>query len=311
MIGQKRFLKTEVVLILLVSFLFGSVSFAENEPHKKRVLTTTGIVADLVKNVVPSELVEVEALMGPGVDPHLYKPTHKDISRLRNADIIVYNGLTLEGKLEPILSKLKKKKKVIAVTNFDRPDLLLAAKGYKDAFDPHIWFDLQLWSLAAIKTGSQFATYFPNHSLEIIKQTSSYVGEIVATDEWVKEQISLIPKEQRVLVTAHDAFRYMGKRYGVEVRGLQGISTAVDYGLRDVKELSTLIFERKLKAIFMESSVSAKFIESLQKSVQARGHQVKIGGTLYSDALGPAGSGADTYLSMVRSNTEAITKGLR
>jgi len=301
-------------LSLLIWFLvfqvviFSSQVFAEEKPV---VVCTTGIMADLLKNLA-GEQVSIKPLMGAGVDPHLYKPTHKDISLLSGADIIVYHGLTLEGKLEPILEKLRKRGKVvIAASEFGRKDLLLAAEDYENAFDPHLWFDPMLWKLVAVKVSSELSFALPEKASEIQASTAEYLQKLSEVDQWTRQQIGTIPEKSRVLVTAHDAFRYFGRRYGIEVDGLQGISTSSDYGLRDVKNLAGKIIDRKLKAIFMESSVAAKFIESLQEAVQARGHEVAIGGTLYSDALGPEGSGADTYLGMLKHNVETVVGGLK
>lgn len=306
-------IKLQKSFYLLVAVLcFSLLSVSELRANDKpSVVCTTGIMADLLENIV-GETVEIKPLMGPGVDPHLYKPTHKDISLLRDADIIVYHGLTLEGKLEPILDKLGARgKTVIAASEFGKKELFLAAEDYQNAFDPHLWFDPTLWGLVAENVGSKLAIALPKHSKRIKESTRSYLEKLSEVDSWTKQQVALIPENSRVLVTAHDAFRYFGRRYGMEVDGLQGVSTSADYGLRDVKNLSSKIIDRKLKAIFMESSVAAKFIESLQVAVKARGHEVAIGGTLYSDALGPEGSGADTYLGMVKHNVDTIVGGLK
>ena len=198
--------------------------------QETRVLATTGMIADIVKNLA-GEHVEVESLMGPGIDPHAYRATHGDIKKLKQAEIIFHNGLALEGKMEQIFEKLAKKKVVIAVASSIPKEQLLAAEDYQDAFDPHVWFDASLWAEAVKQVELTLVKALPEKASEIKAASSAYQKTLSGLDAWGKEQIALVPKEKRLLVTAHDAFRYMERRYGIEVMGLQGISSASDLSL--------------------------------------------------------------------------------
>jgi len=316
--------------LLLASLSFLEISLTENawasgsqagakgaapEDRPLKVVTTTGIVADLVakvaKDLISENRIEIKSLMGPGVDPHAYKASHGDIATLRNADLVFYNGLTLEGKMEKVLEALASEKPVVALSANIPREKLLAAEAYENAFDPHIWFDLELWSLASDKVLATFQKAFPDFKSKLEASHAALKTELGELDTWAKSELSQIPEKQRTLITAHDAFRYFGRRYGIDVQGLQGISSASDYGLQDIKRLKDLIIQRGVKAIFVESSVPERFIVSLKNAVTASGGTVSIGDTLYSDALGDAKTGADTFSKMFRHNVNAVKKGLK
>lgn len=277
---------------------------------KLKVVTTTGMIYDAVRNVA-GDFVEVTALMGPGVDPHLYKATQGDLQKLTDASVIFYNGLHLEGKMGEVFDNLSRTKAVFAVSA-DIPDSLLrTVPGFENTHDPHIWFDVALWK-EAVKTVSKTLQEQDTLHKEIYeKNTISYLKQLDSLHENVKQRISSIPVQQRVLITAHDAFGYFGDAYTIEVRGLQGISTMSEFGVRDVSDLVSFIVDRKIKAIFVETSVSHKSIEAVIESCKEKGWNVNIGGSLYSDAMGESGTPAGTYIGMVDANVTTIINALQ
>ena len=284
-----------------------------------RIVATTGIVADALRAVAGPDA-EVLALMGPGVDPHLYKATQGDLQRLQQADIIVVNGLHLEGKLGEVLERLGRQQPVVALgAGLDSSRLRRAgasAAGAETgadpgAVDPHIWFDVALWAQAVRYGAEQLARHDSAHAAAYRQRAAAYGARLDSLHRWVGQQLASVPPARRVLVTAHDAFGYFGAAYGVEVRGLQGLSTASEFGLRDVTELVQFLTERQIPAVFVESSVSPKAIEAVVEGCRARGHPVRIGGTLYSDALGEAAGPAGTYIGMVTENVNTIVSHLR
>ncbi|MEM6264074.1 MAG: zinc ABC transporter substrate-binding protein [Bacteroidota bacterium] len=278
--------------------------------QKLKVVATTGMIADAAKEI-GGELVEVTGMMGPGVDPHLYKATRSDLTLLREADIIFYNGLHLEGKMAEVLEKLGRQKPVFAIAEkIPEADLLLV-DGATNSHDPHIWFDVSLWAKAVQEIGDRLAELDPKHASAYQQQIESYLRELVALHQEVGEQLSTVPPEQRVLITAHDAFGYFGKAYGVEVRGLQGISTVAEFGLKDIKELVDFIVSKQIKAVFVESSIPTKSLEAVVEGCKRQGHGLRIGGTLYSDAMGAPDGPAGTYIGMVRENVRTISEALK
>ncbi len=311
--------KSRIALCTFFLFSFASILFlgcgkgkqAKTEQTEEfSIVATTGIIADAVENIV-GDKAEVRALMGAGVDPHLYKASEGDVSRLAEADIIVYNGLRLEGKMGEILDKMSRRKTVIAAGELLPDSLLVSPTEYAGQHDPHIWFDLSLWAKMVDKLGQELAKEKPEYKDEILANTKEYAGKIEALHSRILLDIAGIPKRQRVLITAHDAFGYFGRAYEIEVRGLQGISTVSEYGLRDVSELVDYIADNEIKAIFVESSVPKRSIEAVQKGVEGKGREVAIGGELYSDALGEKGSEAETYLGMVKHNVNTIVQALK
>lgn len=274
------------------------------------ILATTGMIKDAVANIGGSYVV-VEALMGPGVDPHLYKATHGDMKKMRAAEIVFYNGLHLEGKMTDILEGLARTKPSVPLAGALKPDQLLYPEGSGGQADPHLWFDVALWAEALKTIPQTLAAHDPQHAAEYQQRYEEYKEKLLALHEIVKLKIATIPEDQRVLLTAHDAFGYFGRAYAIEVRGLQGISTASEFGLYDVKELVDLVLKRKIKAVFVETSVSKKFVTALLKGVEARGGSLRIGGELYSDAMGAAGTPEGTYTGMVQHNVETIVAALQ
>lgn len=301
-----------VSTLMLLTACFGSKNvFGPESEGKIKVVTTVGMIEDVVKNV-GGEYVYVKALMGPGVDPHLYKASAGDIERMNQADVIFYGGLHLEGKMVELFESLAERQVVVAVSG-DLPvvDLLPSQAGQTGSYDPHVWFDVELWSKTVDAIVETLSAQDSEHA-EIYRENGRiYQDKLKVLDGWVVEQIKLIPESQRIMITAHDAFNYFGKAYGMDVRGIQGISTAADYGLKDLEGLINLIVEKKIKAVFVESSVSPKSIEALREGVKARGWDLKIGGRLFSDAMGDAGTFEGTYIGMVTANVNAIVNALK
>lgn len=296
--------------------LFGLLSFlliACSQPSKNEaplIVCTTGMIGDAVKHLM-GDSVEVKVLMGPGVDPHLYKATQGDITALNDADVIVYNGLHLEGKMVGIFEKLGRLKTTISVGEALDKTRLINNTDFVGAEDPHIWFDVALWASAWEEVARDLQKAFPDQATLINSNLKNYLEQLNELDEFTKNQIALIPDSQRVMITAHDAFKYFGRAYGMQVRGLQGISTAAEYGLQDVSELVKFITTHKIKALFVESSVPKKSIEAVIEGCQQLGHNVQLGGELFSDAMGAANTPEGTYIGMVKHNVEVITKALK
>lgn len=298
-------------LMLLFLWLLQSCSSSDtfDESRPLQVVATTSMVADLVKNI-GKDSIQLTSLMGPGVDPHLYKATQGDLKQLRAADIIFYNGLHLEGKMGEVFEKLERIKTVVPIARGIAKDRLIKDPEYADAPDPHIWFDVELWSSTIDEVLGTLVEMDPDNELYYTKNAQDYKTQLSELDVWVKQQIQSIPVDQRILITAHDAFSYFGRAYGLEVKGLQGISTLSEFGLRDRVDLVNFIVEKGIAAVFVETSVSEKNINSIVEGCRQRGHRVHIGGNLYSDAMGAEGSFQGTYVGMVRANVNTIVRGL-
>lgn len=297
------------ILILSLIILTFSCKSKKNSNEKLNVVTTTSMITDLVKNI-GGDHINLQGLMGSGVDPHLYKASEGDVTKLANADIIFYNGLHLEGKLVEVFDKMKTKKTVAISDALDK-STLIGSEYFASNYDPHIWFNVDYWIQA-----SQFVTNVLSEAIPEQKEVFQLNGakytkqlEILKSD--LTATINTLPEEKRILVTAHDAFNYFGKAFGFEVVGLQGISTATEAGVQDVQKLSAFIIENNVKAIFVESSVPKRTIEALQASVNSKNHHVEIGGELFSDALGTSGTKEGTYIGMFEYNVNTIVNALK
>ncbi|WP_305983081.1 metal ABC transporter solute-binding protein, Zn/Mn family [Roseivirga thermotolerans] len=299
------------IALLAVLILLGcQPKTSQKTVGKLNVVTTTGMIADVVKNV-GKDSVTVTALMGPGVDPHLYKATQGDLARLQQADIIFYNGLHLEGKMGEVFEKLERIKTVIPVARGIEKNLLLDSPVYQGTYDPHIWFDVSLWSQTIVEVTNTLIEARPENRDYFIANAEALRRQFAELHEWVTEQIQTIPPTKRIMITAHDAFSYFGRAYGLEVRGLQGISTLSEFGLKDRVDLINFIVEKQINAVFVETSVSEKNIKAIVEGCEQKGHEVKIGGSLFSDAMGAAGTPEGTYLGMVRANVKTIVEALK
>lgn len=295
------------LLFFLVFSLTTSTGFAA---EKIRVVTTIGQLTDVVQNV-GGNYVTVDGLMGPGVDPHLYKASESDVRKLSRADIVFYNGLFLEAKMEGIFEKMARRIKTVAVASAVPKEKLLDSENFIGHPDPHIWFDVTLWTHIVEKVRDTLAEHDPQHKAEYEVRATAYLKKLIELDNFVQKRSDELRTEQRVLVTAHDAFRYFGHKYGFEVKGLQGISTQSEAGVADVAHLADFIAKRKIKAIFIESSVPERNIKAVQEAVKARGWNVRIGGELFSDAMGNAGTFEGTYIGMVTHNINTIVDALK
>ena len=274
-----------------------------------RVLATTGMIGDIAKRIA-GPYAEVSSLMGPGVDPHLYKVSEGDVRRLEAADLVLYNGLNLEGKMANLLVKLARNRRVLAVCDGIPRERLLEPPEFAGHYDPHIWFDVGLWISIVDPIRRELSELSPDHAGEYARNAGRVVEDLKSLDAQVAREIGSVPASARVLVTAHDAFGYFGKRYGIEVVGLQGMSTVSEAAIQDVERVVNLIVKRRVKAIFVESSVPRRTVEAVQKACAAKGHDARIGGELFSDAMGRAGTPEGNYRGMVEHNVRTIVEAL-
>lgn len=274
-----------------------------------RALATVGMVADIVREV-GGERVAVEQLLGAGVDPHLFKPTRDDVAQIGGADIVFYSGLMLEGKMADTLIKVGRDKPVFAVTEEIDESVLLEPEELEGHYDPHVWMDVAAWADCVDVVAAALAEFDPPHAEEYRARADRYREQLQALDAYGKESLATVPRESRVLITSHDAFGYFGRAYGLEVMGVQGLSTESETGLQRINELVDLIVDRQVKAVFVESSVPRKNIQALVDGAQSRGYQVTIGGELFSDAMGEAGTYEGTYVGMLDHNITRVTNAL-
>jgi manganese/zinc/iron transport system substrate-binding protein len=309
--------KFQIIVILSIMTLLFSACSANSQANTAedissrqiKVVGTTGMICDAVENI-GGERLSVTCLMGPGVDPHLYKASESDVRALEEADIIFYNGLHLEAGMSGVLERMEDYRTVVAISDAIDHSTLIAPPEFEGAYDPHIWFDVSLWMQIVDPIRDALVELDPGSSELYTNNAESYYTEMETLDVYVREQIESIPETQRVLITAHDAFNYFGRAYNFEVRGLQGISTQTEAGTGDVQDLVNFIVDRQIPAIFVESSVPQRNIEAVQEAVKAKGFEVNIGGELFSDAMGDTGTTEGTYFGMVRHNVDTIVGAL-
>jgi manganese/zinc/iron transport system substrate-binding protein len=275
---------------------------------KPLIVTSTGMLGDLLQAVGGNEI-DVKVLMGPGVDPHSYKASHRDVASILEADAIFYQGLHLEGKLQNHLQKQGNVKPVFALAE-QLDTALLIGIGHQ-AFDPHIWMDARLWIQMVEQAIKALVSLYPEHRTIFQENGQQYIHQLHTLDDEIRETLNQIPPKKRILVTAHDAFSYFGKAYGWDVNALQGLSTVNEFGIKDVQALVQFTLENQIGALFIEQSVSDKSIRAIIEGVQAKGGQVRLGGTLYSDALGGPESSAASYIGMMQTNARTIAEGLK
>lgn len=310
MISKFKFLFS--ITLVVTIFLTGcQKAESDQKPETLNIVATTTMLADLTK-IIGGEYVTVNGLMGPGIDPHLYQASAGDVTLMEKAGVVVYNGLHLEGKMGEIFESLSDRgRTVISIEEGLDLNKLLSWEDDPSIYDPHIWFDVSLWKDAAVIVADKLSKTDPDHQEDYSNNLEEYLAELDDLDLYIKYRVSEIPEDQRVLITAHDAFNYFGKAYGFEVKGLQGISTDAEAATSDVSSLAEFITQRKIKAIFIESSVPPKTIEALQAAVKAKDFDVTIGGELYSDSLGGEDSGDETYILTVKSNIDTIVEALK
>ncbi len=274
-----------------------------------RIVTTVGMVTDIVREVV-GDRGEVIGLLSEGIDPHLYKPTREDVQQLSSAEVIFYGGLMLEGRMDESLKKLRVGKPVVGVSESLDPANLRKPPEFDGHFDPHVWMDVKLWSQCVDAVTTTMRERDPDHMAEFNSRAKAYQQKLAKLDDYVRQSIQSIPEQQRVLVTAHDAFGYFARAYGMEVKSVQGISTESEAGVADVNALVDFLVDRKIGAIFVESSVSDKGLKAVIEGAGKRGWTVKVGGELFSDAMGTAGTYEGTYVGMIDHNATTITRAL-
>lgn len=274
-----------------------------------KIVATTGMIGDVAANIA-GERAQVTTLMGEGVDPHLYKASPGDVRLLADADVIFYNGLHLEGRMADVIVKMAQKQTVVRVTEGIEESRLREPPEFAGHFDPHVWFDVMLWAKAAERVRDALVEKDPAGRGVYEANAERYLGELRALDAWAREMIATIPEQNRVMVTAHDAFGYLGAAYGLKVLGVQGISTDSEASLQDINGLVDLLVEGKVPAVFVESTVPRKTIDALIEGCRARGHTVAVGGELFSDAMGAEGTAEGTYIGMVRHNVGTVARAL-
>jgi manganese/zinc/iron transport system substrate-binding protein len=307
---MKRFFKTTLLVVLgVVSGVVGNAA-PKPLPANYTIVTTCGMVTDIVREVAGNKA-KVVGLMGEGVDPHLYKPTRDDVANILQADVLFYSGLMLEGRMtDTFLRVARKGTPVFAVTELLDEKFLLEPEEFAGHTDPHVWMDVAGWS-AAVKVVARSLSEVDAANAAYYQQNSErYLAELAKLDAYAKQALATIPKDFRVLITAHDAFNYFGRAYGIEVRGIQGISTESEAGVADINKLVDFLVLRKIPAIFVESSVSDKNIKALIEGCKSRGHAVRIGGQLFSDAMGKPGIYEGTYIGMIDHNVTTIARAL-
>jgi len=313
---MKQILKQVTLWQLFIILLTGcanNTSNADLKSTKLNIVATTGMVADAVKNIAKDKA-DVTALMGPGVDPHLYKATQGDLTKLTNANVIFYNGLHLEGKMQEIFEKMARTKTVYATTDGLAKNLLRPLEGGEDskyAYDPHIWFNVELWAKTLKGIADKLSDVDKANATSYQNNYKTYEKELLNLHKTILQNVKAIPESQRVLITSHDAFGYLGDAYNFDVRALQGISTVNEFGLQDVKLLIDYITDNNIKSIFVESSVPRKPLEAVVAGCKNKGSNVTIGGELFSDAMGAEGSPEGTYVGMVQHNFSTIINALK
>lgn len=279
-----------------------------NGAQKPVVVATTAHIADLVYNIA-SESVNIQTIIKPGVDPHLYRPVRSDIQKFLRADLIIYNGQKLEGQIQPYLENYSKNgKKIIGIA--DNVSNLMQAGEAENIYDPHIWMDVKNWMQAVDIITPSLIELLPDNEAIFVSNAQNYKARLIKLDEEIRKKINAIPPQNRVLITAHDAFGYYGAAYGLEVIGIQGLSTASEAGLNQIENIAALTFENKIPAIFAETSVSNQNIRAIIDGAKAKGHKLELGGTLYSDSLGASGE-TSTYIGMMQHNTNNIAHALK
>ncbi|MFC0267652.1 metal ABC transporter solute-binding protein, Zn/Mn family [Kushneria aurantia] len=282
---------------------------AEPESQPLEVMATIAMIGNVAQQV-GGECVEVTNMMGPGVDPHLYQASAGDVNALQQADMILYAGYSLEGQLGDVLERFGQMKPTVAMApeSIDPGDLITVQDIY--GIDPHLWMDVGLWSNLVPTLVAQFSEQRPDCADTFEANGEAYRDELQALDGWIEESVASIPEQQRIMVTAHDAFNYYGRAYDIEVAGIQGISTETETGVADIRDMANVVSERNVPAIFIESTINPRTVQAVIDAARQQGHEVEIGGELYSDAMGESGTMGGTYIGMLYTNTTRIVKAL-
>lgn len=299
---------SHIFFLVFVLFL-GIPCRASSDATNCMIVATTTIIADTAQSIVGSTCT-VQSLMPPGVDPHLFSPSPQDLRTLMRADLIIHNGLHLEGKMSALLRKLAHKKNTLEGAKDIPVDKLLVTVSGGDTIDPHIWLDVSLWQIVSDSIYREILKTLPVDSGQLSKNFRTWMKELKTLDQWAKERMKTIPKEHRILVTAHDAFQYFGRAYEIEVMAIQGISTDSEASLSEINALVSTLTNRSIPAVFIENTISPRSIEALIAGTRARNHPIQLGGELFGDALGDKYSSGETYQKMIRHNINTIVSSL-
>jgi len=299
--------RRNLIAASLATLSVAAAPAAAEEPLN--AVTTVGMIADVVANI-GGECVSSTALMGPGVDPHLYQATARDVRTFQTADVIFYSGYHLEGQLGDVLERLSQRIPTIAVseTAIPKNEIIHVDNGY--GLDPHVWMDPGLWAKTVPVIAGKLAELRPDCAGTINANAAAYGEQLAALDDWAEKSVASIDNGHRVLVTAHDAFNYFGRAYGIEVSGIQGISTESEAGVADIRDVADMVAERGVPAIFVESTINPRTIQAVVDAASRQGHRIEIGAELYSDAMGEKGTAGGTYIGMIYENTYNITRAL-
>lgn len=304
------------LLIFALTFLVGALLLVWCKrdlllDNKKNItiVATTSMLADAARNIV-GDCVNVYALMGPGIDPHLYRAKESDVHKLAAADLVIYNGLHLEGKMAQVIEGMQRFTRLCNASHA-LPKTALRCAEFDELYDPHIWFDVTLWIDVVRYIQQQIMMLDPEHADIYEKNGDDYIVQLQKLHEYVQQRINTLDTSAKVLITAHDAFGYFGAQYGLKVVGLQGLSTDCDISTRDIQQLADYIVKHKVPTIFIETSIPQRAIVAVQNAVQARGWKVAVGAELYSDALGDDSTPAASYVGMVKYNVDAIVDALK
>ncbi|MEY6433228.1 zinc ABC transporter substrate-binding protein [Thioalkalicoccus limnaeus] len=304
-----RFLLHGLLLSALLLGVAGCETGGEDD-DRLRVVATTNIIGDLVRTIGGDDI-SLASLMGPGIDPHLYRASEGDAHRMSRADIVFYNGHHLEGRMTDLFEQMGQRGvRTEALAEVIPDGLLISSPDYPGHRDPHVWLDVSLWQIVAEHVRDVLVAMDPDNAEGFRARTAALLDEMAELDSYLHERASAVPDPRRVLLTSHDAFKYFGKAYGFDVRGLQGISTATEAGTADVQRMAEFIVERQIPVLFAESSVPERGIEAVRRAAQAKGFNATLGGTLYGDALGDRGTPEGTYIGMMRHNIDTIVEGL-
>lgn len=294
---------------VLLSFVMAVMAVPSVAMDRLNVVATTGMIADAARQV-GGDLVDVKGLMGPGVDPHAYRQTRTDIVAMTRADLVLWHGLYLEAQMEDFFTDLSAKRNVVEVAAGLDTSLLRGHDDYDDKFDPHVWMNPDIWALIVEQVQGALTATQPESAEVFAANAQEHLAEIERLSGYAKSALASVPEQSRVLLSAHDAFGYFGEAYGFEVLGIQGISTDSEAGLNRISELVDLLVSRDIRAVFVETSVSDRSMRAVIEGAAAKGHKVSIGGELFSDAMGEAGTYEGTYIGMIDHNATVITNAL-
>ena len=298
-----------IFLVTVAALLIALTGVLATADERLNIVATTGMIADAARQV-GGHMVEVQTLMGPGVDPHAYRQTRSDIVAMANSNLVLWHGLYLEAQMEDFMVGLQERNNVVAVAESLPRNLLIGNEDYSDKFDPHVWMNPMLWSRVVLNVRDALIMVQPKKEKTFRENANKYLDELQLLAKYTMRVLSTVPTESRVLISAHDAFNYFGSAYGFEVLGIQGISTESEAGLNRISEMVSILVNRKIGAVFVESSVSDRNIQALIEGAASKGHEVVIGGELFSDAMGEDDTYKGTYVGMIDHNATIISLAL-